>query len=75
MITILGIILTAILSGIGVGVAWVLRSVVRLSEDVAVVRQQLTPAGQPALPARVDNHEHRITIIETHLNLKEAVPQ
>lgn len=75
MITIIGIILAAILSLIGVGIAWVLRNVVRLGEDLAVVRQQLTPAGEPSLPVRVDDHEHRITIIETRLQLKEVVTQ
>jgi hypothetical protein len=70
-----GIILTVALTGVLVGDGWVLRRVVKLGEDLAVIRQQLTPAGEKPLHARVEENASRITVIETHLNLRKAVPQ
>lgn len=45
--------------------AWTLSRLSHVSEDVAVLRQQLTPAGEKALRAVVHDHEHRITILES----------
>lgn len=55
--------------------AWILRRVVRMGEDLAVIRQQLTPAGGPALAATVNGHEIRISLNERDIRtLKEATP-